>query len=278
METGQPLADTGQLQTDAEQLQAGAGECGTADPNAARRGAAQVDLNADLGEGAGCDAQIMAYVTSANIACGGHAGDEASMRASVALARENGVRVGAHPGYADRANFGRVELGLSADEVYRLVFSQVSALKAICDEEGVPLVHVKPHGALYNRAARDEECAEAIARAVADVDPGLALVGLAGSSLTQAGARAGLAVLGEFFADRGYMPNGTLVPRTRPDALIHDADEALARTLTAVRDGVVTAVDGTPVPVRADTVCLHGDNPEALDFARRLSAALGLRR
>lgn len=233
-----------------------------------------IDLNCDLGEGAGQDGALMPLVTSANIACGAHAGDEATMRATVRLARRHGVSIGAHPGFADREHFGRRELALSADEVGALVREQVMLLRVIAREEGGELAHVKPHGALYNLAARDASVAEAVAAAVASVDRGLRLFGLAGSASLVAGEAHGLRVVSEVFADRGYQADGSLMPRGSPEALIEDEAEAVAQVLRMVREGVVRAIDGTLVTIAADTVCLHGDGHGAVVFARGLRAAL----
>lgn len=228
-----------------------------------------IDLNCDLGEGAGCDAALMPLITSANIACGAHAGDAATMRATVALARAQGVAVGAHPGFADRANFGRVEHTLSAGALHALVTGQIEALRELG-----PVRHVKPHGALYNLAARDRAVAEVIAEAVYSCDPNLVLFGLAGSELVRAGQARGLRVANEVFADRTYQADGSLTPRARSDALITDEAVAVAQVIRMVREGVVWATDGTSVAVVADTVCLHGDGAYAVAFARRLGAEL----
>jgi UPF0271 protein len=228
-----------------------------------------IDLNCDLGEGAGHDAELMPLITSANIACGAHAGDEATMQAAVALAQKHGVAIGAHPGFADREHFGRRELPLTPDEVRKLVAWQIDALRALG-----PVWHVKPHGALYNMAARDAALAAAVASAVHAADPALVLFGLAGSELLRAGRALGLRVAGEVFADRTYQRDGSLTPRLRPDALIGDEAAAVAQVLRMVREGVVRATDGTEVPVAADTVCVHGDGPHAVAFARRLNVEL----
>lgn len=233
-----------------------------------------VDLNADLGEGAPDDAELLALVSSANIACGWHAGDPRLMQATVTAALARGVAIGAHPSYPDRENFGRSEMQLRPDEVRADLIYQIGALDALVKAQGGRLHHVKPHGALYNQAARDPALADAVAAAVLDVDPGLALYGLAGSELLRAAQRAGLRPVAEVFADRGYRADGSLVPRSQPGALIHDTDEAVARTLRMVREGVVQAVTGETVALQAQTVCLHGDGPHALAFARALRAAL----
>lgn len=233
-----------------------------------------LDFNCDLGEGCGDDAAIMPWISSANIACGGHAGDEGSMRATLRLCRAHGVAAGAHPGYADPAHFGRRALALPPGEIAALVRDQLARLAAIAAEEGVRLTHVKPHGALYNVAADDPAVAEAIAAAVAGFDPALVLVGLSGSQLPAAGAAAGLRVAHEVFAERGYDRHGRLLPRGAPGAVLDSLDAALAQVRGFVRHGRVIAADGTPVPLHADTLCLHGDRPDAPAFARALHTAL----
>jgi UPF0271 protein len=232
-----------------------------------------IDLNCDLGEGCGQDAAIMPWITSANIACGGHAGDVATMRETVRLALAAGVAIGAHPGFEDRENFGRLEQNLSPNEVRALVRRQVERLRAIAAEQGAALVHVKPHGALYNLAARSGSVADAIATAVRAVDASLRLVGLADSELVKAGERAGLAVMQEGFADRRYEADGSLTPRTHPAALITDEAEAVAQALRLMREGRVLSRDGVEVRLKIDTICLHGDGEHAVAFARRLRQA-----
>ncbi|HYC70530.1 MAG TPA: 5-oxoprolinase subunit PxpA [Opitutaceae bacterium] len=234
----------------------------------------RVDLNCDLGEGAGHDTELMPLVTSANIACGGHAGDEASMRAALRLAREHGVAAGAHPSLPDREHFGRREYPVLPDEVFAHVLSQTLALARVASETGARLAHVKPHGALYNMAARNTLLGDAVARAVYEVDPRLVLFALAGSALVRAGRECGLAVAEEVFADRTYQPDGSLTPRHRGDALVPDEAAAVAQVITMVRHGRVRAVDGQEVPVRADTVCIHGDGPAAVALAGRLNREL----
>ncbi|MBL5912946.1 5-oxoprolinase subunit PxpA [Enterobacter asburiae] len=233
----------------------------------------KIDLNADLGEGSRADAELMTLVTSVNIACGFHAGDAQTMLESVRNAIKNGVAIGAHPSFPDRENFGRTAMDLPPETVYAQVLYQIGALDVMVRAENSVMRHVKPHGMLYNQAAKDPALAEAIARAVRDCNPQLILVGLAGSELIRAGERLGLTTRQEVFADRGYQPDGNLVPRTQAGALITDEGKALAQTLEMVCAGRVTAVDGTPANVQADTVCLHGDGEHALQFARRLRAA-----
>ena len=233
-----------------------------------------VDLNADLGEGAPDDAELLALVSSANIACGWHAGDARLMQATVTAALARGVAIGAHPSYPDRENFGRSEMQLTPADVQADLIYQIGALDALVKSQGGRLHHVKPHGALYNQAARDASLADAIACAVRAVDPRLALYGLAGSELLRAAERAGLRAVAEVFADRGYRADGSLVPRSQPGAFVEDTTQAVARTLLMVSDGVVQAVTGEIVPLRAQTICLHGDGPHALAFARAIHQAL----
>jgi len=229
-----------------------------------------VDLNADLGEGCGSDAELLTLVSSANIACGFHAGDAQTMRESVREALKNGVAIGAHPSFPDRENFGRTAMNLPPETVYAQMLYQIGALATIARAEGGQLRHVKPHGMLYNQAAKDAQLADAVARAVHDVDSGLILVGLAGSELIRAGERYGLATREEVFADRGYRADGSLVPRSEPGALIADEEQALAQTLEMVQRSQVKSITGEWATVHAQTVCLHGDGEHALEFARRL--------
>ena len=233
-----------------------------------------LDLNADVGEGMGQDPSLMRGITSANVACGFHAGDPGVMRATVALARDHGVAVGAHPAFPDLAGFGRREMHLSAREVEDLVVYQIGALAAIAAAQGLALQHVKPHGALYNMAARDATLADAVARAVTSVDRSLVLFGLSGSQLVAAGKRAGLRTACEAFADRAYQPEGALVPRSQPGAVIADVDAAVARAVAMARDRMVSAIDGPPVPLEVDTICVHGDTPDAAHLATRIREAL----
>ncbi|WP_368894299.1 5-oxoprolinase subunit PxpA [Kluyvera ascorbata] len=229
-----------------------------------------IDLNADLGEGAASDAELLTLVSSANIACGFHAGDASTMLTCVRAALRNGVAVGAHPSFPDRENFGRTAMQLPPETVYAQTLYQIGALSAIVQAEGGVLRHVKPHGMLYNQAAKDPALADAIAKAVFAANPMLILVGLAGSELIHAGTRYGLATRQEVFADRGYQSDGSLVPRGQPGALISDEDQALAQTLEMVQRGRVRSVDSQWSRVTAETVCLHGDGSHALAFARRL--------
>lgn len=237
----------------------------------------KVDLNADLGEGCASDPELLTLVSSANIACGFHAGDAQTMLASVREALKNGVAIGAHPSFPDRENFGRTAMDLPPETVYAQTLYQTGALAAIVKAEGGVLRHVKPHGMLYNQAAKDPQLADAIAKAVYACDPALILVGLAGSELIRAGERYGLTTRQEVFADRGYQADGSLVPRSQPGALIEDEEESLAQTLGMVETGRVKSITGEWSNVVAQTVCLHGDGEHALAFARRLRAAFAER-
>ena len=238
-----------------------------------------IDLNCDLGEsfGAytiGCDEEVLPYITSANIACGYHAGDPAVMHRSVALCKQYGVQVGAHPGLPDLVGFGRRKMAITPQEAADLITYQVGALYAFCRELDVPLHHVKPHGALYNMAAKDRALADAICRAVKQSAPGATLLALSGSEMVAAANAIGLPVASEVFADRGYQPDGTLVPRGTPGAMIEDEDQAIARVLRMAQEKTVVANDGSIVPLQADSVCVHGDGPKALAFVQRLHDAL----
>ena len=233
-----------------------------------------VDLNCDIGEGCGNDAELMRYISSANIACGFHAGDEATMRRTVELALENGVAVGAHPGYRDRENFGRTEMSLSRDEVRRLIIEQLEALKAECDRQGAKIRHVKPHGALYNQAAKDRELASGLAEAVSEFDTGLTFFGLSGSLMIEEAVRVGLKTGSEVFADRSYRSDGTLTPRSQPDALILESERSVTQVLDMVKYGRVRSTEAIMVPIKAETICIHGDGPNAVSFAKLIRERL----
>ncbi|NKF23327.1 5-oxoprolinase subunit PxpA [Solimonas marina] len=233
-----------------------------------------IDFNCDLGEGCGDDAAIVPWISSASIACGGHAGDEQSMRATLRLCRARSVAVGAHPSYPDREGFGRRAQDLSPAQIAATVREQILALRAIAEQEAWPLRHVKPHGALYNRAARDADCARAIADCVAAIDPTLTLYGLSGSALTDAGSAAGLRVAHEVFAERGYAADGQLLPRGTPGAELDDLPSALAQARALAQHGRLTLADGQILQRRADTLCLHGDRADAAAFARALREGL----
>ena len=230
----------------------------------------RIDFNCDLGEGCGNDAAIMPWISSANIACGAHAGDEASMRDTLRLCREFGVAAGAHPGYADREHFGRRAFPLNPAETAELMRGQLQRLGALAASEGVRLTHVKPHGALYNEAARDAQLADTIAASVRAFDADLILIGLAGSELPRAGLRAGLGVAHEAFTDRRYLTDATLAPRNAPRAMIDDVDDAVAQALSIVHSGLVDTLDGGRITLQCDTLCLHGDRANAVEFASRL--------
>jgi UPF0271 protein len=234
----------------------------------------EIDLNADLGEGCGSDEALLDLVSSANIACGWHAGGATAMRDCVRWAVEKGVAIGAHPSFNDPENFGRKEMDLPPEEIYAGVLYQLGALSAIAQAEGGRIAHVKPHGALYNQAAKSTEIADAIVSAVHDFDPSLLVFGLANSGLVEAARRAGLIAIEEVFADRGYRADGSLVPRKEPGALLDDENHVLDRTLAMVREQRVRAVSGEWVPLNAQTICLHGDGAHALEFARRIRGAL----
>ncbi|WP_373649520.1 LamB/YcsF family protein [Schlesneria sp. DSM 10557] len=238
-----------------------------------------VDLNCDIGESFGAysmgqDAEVLEFVTSASIACGFHAGDPATMRRTVRLALEKGVAIGAHPGLPDLVGFGRRAMKITPQEASDLVTYQVGALAAFVTAEGGTMQHVKPHGALYNMAARDPALADALAQAIRSVNPGLILFGQSGSELIAAGLRAGLRTASEVFADRSYEEDGSLTPRDLPGAVIADAETAVRQVLTMLQSGTVTSRQGTTVPVDAETICLHGDSPETLEFTRRIRNSL----
>ena len=234
----------------------------------------KIDLNCDMGEGCGNDAALMDHISSTNIACGFHAGDAETMKRTVEIAIEKGVAIGAHPGYRDRENFGRTAMQLSAAEVVEIVTEQIAALSEIATAAGGRLDHVKPHGALYNQAARDSELAAAIAEAVIAFDRNLVLYGLSGGDSIREAASRGLRTASEVFADRTYQSDGSLTPRSEPNALINDAEQAVAQVLQMVNAGTVTATDGTTTPIVADTICIHGDGAHALEFAKTINHAL----
>ncbi|WP_333680213.1 5-oxoprolinase subunit PxpA [Dyella sp.] len=238
-----------------------------------------IDLNSDLGESFGAwrmgnDAALLAIVSSANIACGFHGGDPDIMRGTVAMAVEHDVAIGAHVSLPDLQGFGRREMAITPNETYALTLYQIGALHGFAQAAGTRLSHVKPHGALYNMAARDAKLAAAIARAVHDFDPALRLFGLANSALVDAGKAIGIPVAAEAFADRRYCADGTLQSRREADAVIKESDEAIAQAMAVAREGHVRAVDGSIVALQADTLCVHGDGAHAVDFARQLRAAL----
>lgn len=234
----------------------------------------KIDLNCDMGEGCGNDAALMDYVSSANIACGFHAGDAETMKQTVEWAVEKSVAIGAHPGYRDRENFGRTAMHLSPADVFDIVIEQVAALNEVAVRAGGVLHHVKPHGALYNQAARDTELAAAIADAVKAFDAELVLYGLSGSLSISEAERFGLRTASEVFADRTYQTDGSLTPRTEANALITETDKASAQVLKMIKSETVTSVDGTTIPIVADTISIHGDGANALEFAKTINRTL----
>jgi 5-oxoprolinase (ATP-hydrolysing) subunit A len=239
----------------------------------------KVDLNCDLGESFGRyklgeQKEILKYVTSANIACGFHAGDPTVMRETVKLAIENGVKIGAHPGLPDLNGFGRRDMDITAQEGYDMVVYQIGALQGFLTRYNETMQHVKPHGALYQMASRDGELAEAIAQAVYDISPSLVLFGLSGSELTKAGEKIGLRTAHEVFADRTYQADGSLTSRSQQDALITDQEHAVAQVLKMVTEGRVNSQQNTEVSLQADTICIHGDGAHALDFAKYIKESL----
>ncbi len=229
-----------------------------------------VDLNADLGEGSGFDDQLLGLVSSANIATGFHAGDADSMRIAIEAAKSHGVAIGSHPSFFDRDNFGRKEIAVTADEVFDAVVYQLGVFHAIAERAGAKPVHVKPHGALYNMSARQADLADAIARATKQVDATLMLFALPESELMRAGEGHGLRVVPEFFADRNYLADGSLVPRTQPEALLTNPETAADRVLRMLSQGRIGTVDGNEIALRGETICIHGDTPGAVAFAQSL--------
>ncbi|MBM7551951.1 LamB/YcsF family protein [Thalassobacillus pellis] len=238
-----------------------------------------IDVNCDMGESFGTyvkgrDEEILDYITSANIACGYHAGDQTTMRKTVTMALEKGVGIGAHPGLPDLQGFGRRNIDIYPQDAYDLVVYQIGALNAFVKAEGGKLQHVKPHGALYNMAGKQKDLAEAIAEAVYKVDPELILFGLAGSELVRAGKKAGLRTASEVFSDRTYQKDGSLTSRKQPDALITDYEEAVSQVIRMAKEGKVKTLQQQDIKIDADTVCIHGDGENALEFASYISSAL----
>lgn len=233
-----------------------------------------VDLNVDLAEGCSNDQRLLQLVTSANVACGLHAGDFNEMRKAIRWAKENKVRIGAHPSFPDRENFGRTNMQLPDDELKACLLYQLGAVKALCDAEGVSLSYVKPHGALYNQAAKDESLAALIALTIKQFDPSLKLMGLSGSLMLKVAQQHGLGIISEVFADRHYLADGSLVPRSRADALVDNDEEAISQVLQMVLQGSVPTVGGQNVAIQADSICLHGDGEHAISFAEKIRKAL----
>ncbi|MCZ2458270.1 MAG: 5-oxoprolinase subunit PxpA [Chitinophagales bacterium] len=234
----------------------------------------KIDLNCDMGEGAGTDALIMPFISSANIACGYHAGDESTMKDTIELALEYGVQIGAHPSFFDRENFGRKEMTLPASEIYDLVLVQIKLLDKIAHSLGSKIRHVKPHGALYNMSAKDPLIAEAIVKAIKDFDPQLVLFGLSGSHSVKLAKALGLKTANEVFADRTYREDGSLTPRSQPEALIEDLQTATAQALQMIKEGRVKTVTGKIIPITAETICIHGDGKHAVEFAKKIHELL----
>lgn len=232
------------------------------------------DINCDMGEGMASDAAIMPFISSANIACGYHAGDEKTLWDTIRLAKENNVAVGAHVSFLDRANFGRSEMKISTSAIYELVIQQLIIIREIADSFEMNLHHVKPHGALYNMAARDAEMAKAIAEAVRDFDHNLIVYGLSNSLSIQEAERAGLRTANEVFADRAYLDDGSLVPRSQKGALIEDAAKAIEQALQMIHKKTVTTQSGKEISISADTICIHSDNAHASDFAKSIYETL----
>jgi UPF0271 protein len=233
-----------------------------------------IDLNCDMGEGLSNDALLMPFISSANIACGAHAGDESVMKKTVELALLNKVSIGAHPGFSDRRNFGRTEMLLPLEEVYDLVAQQIHSLQKIAAQQGTKLHHVKPHGALYNMAAKNAELANAIANATYDTDPGLILYGLSGSHLIYEADKLGLKTASEVFADRTYSDDGSLTPRSQPNAMIETTKASIQQVLQMIQNKTVTSINHKKVSIKAETICLHGDGEHAVDFAKQISFTL----
>jgi UPF0271 protein len=231
---------------------------------------ASCDLNCDMGEGIGYDAGLMPFISSANIACGYHAGNEDIMKETILLCLKHNVTIGAHPSYPDKENFGRKELNLLIGEVYQIVRSQIQLLKQIAALKGARLHHVKPHGALYNYAARHKETAKAIANAILDVDPRLIVYGLSNSYLISEAQAIGLKVANEVFADRTYQDDGTLTPRKNKDALIENVEDSIKQVMQMVTEGTVRSISGNNISIKADTICVHGDGKNAVSFASKI--------
>ena len=233
-----------------------------------------MDINSDMGEGMSNDAELLHYISSTNIACGWHAGDPATMKQLVELAIQKNVLIGAHPGFPDLGGFGRREMEISEEDAYNYVIYQAGALQGFANAAGTKLHHVKPHGAFYNQAAKNIQLARGIARAVKDLGREVILYGLAGSCLVDAANELKVPVWQEVFADRRYTKEGFLVPRTQAGAVIEDEAAALEQVMQMAKKGQVTAIDGSIIKIQADTLCIHGDNPHAVEFARKIQAAL----
>ncbi len=239
----------------------------------------KIDLNCDLGESfgnykIGLDDEVIRHISSANVACGFHASDPLVMQKTVALAKENGVCIGAHPGFPDLVGFGRRNMSVSPAEAKTLVQYQIGALDAFCKAAGVKLCHVKPHGALYNMAGKDEILAQAVCEGIFEYDSNLILLGLSGSKMIEAGKKIGLRTASEVFADRAYEADGSLVARSKPGAVITDENLAVSRVVEMVTNGRVTSITGNEIEIKADSICLHGDGVKAVEFAKRIKEEL----
>ena len=239
----------------------------------------KIDLNCDLGESfgnykIGLDDEVIRHISSANVACGFHASDPLVMQKTVALAKENGVCIGAHPGFPDLVGFGRRNMSVSPAEAKALVQYQIGALDAFCKAAGVKLCHVKPHGALYNMAGKDEILAQAVCEGIFEYDSNLILLGLSGSKMIEAGKKIGLRTASEVFADRAYEADGSLVARSKPGAVITDENLAVSRVVEMVKNGRVTSITGNEIEIKADSICLHGDGVKAVEFAKRIKEKL----
>ena len=239
----------------------------------------RIDINSDIGELEGeesraSDREIMKHVTSVNLACGYHAGSKEIMISTLETAAELDVAVGVHPGFPDRENFGRTNMIMSPEEVKAIVKEQIRILQELATEKGIMLQHVKPHGALYNMSAKDPEKALAIAEAIYESDKDLMFMGLSGSEHIKAAEAIGLRSISEVFGDRAYMDDGSLAPRSMEGAVIHDPDEVIARVLRMAKEGMVRSINGKDIPIKADSICVHGDTPEAIEFVSKIRAAL----
>ncbi len=236
-----------------------------------------IDLNCDLGEGMPNDANLMTLISSANIACGGHAGDEDSMKYTVELAIKHHVAIGAHPSYPDQENFGRkdlIDLSIRREELTEIIIEQVNRLKTICHEFGTSIHHIKPHGALYNRAAKDKEISSFVCKAILQIDPSLILYGLSGSQMKNEADVCNIKFASEVFADRTYQEDGSLTSRDNPHALIENEELALNQVIQMIKTGTVQSLNGKTIPIQAETICLHGDGIRAVQFARLISERL----
>ena len=235
-----------------------------------------IDINCDMGEGIGNDEMIMPFISSANIACGFHAGNEEMIGQTIELAKRNNVVIGAHPSFFDKENFGRTEIQMTADQVYDIIILQLRLIRKIAELQQAKLHHVKPHGALYNMSAKDPTIANAIAYAVKDFDEQLILFGLSGSHSIKEAGKLNLKTASEVFADRTYQDDGALTPRSQANALVEDAAKSVIQVLQMINEGTVTSINGNKVSITADTICIHGDGKNAIAFARAIHQGLKL--